>query len=106
MVTLNKIKSVKKSVIKLLTANPKLRDNDDKLIATIWYNEVAKLNTDLSAVDFLKVLGKGGLTSPEAITRARRKAQQHNMELRGTSYQGRLKEEINIRRGINTDEII
>lgn len=103
MVSLDKIKSVKKSVETLLRKNPKLRDSDDKLIATIWYNETVKLNEGLSAKDFLKVLGKGALTSPEAITRARRKAQQHNIDLRGTNYQGRLKEEINIRRGINKD---
>lgn len=103
MVTLAKIKSVKGSVEKLLKSNPKLRDNDDKLIATIWYNEVVKKNEDLSAKEFLQVLGKGALSSPEAITRARRKVQQHNTDLRGENYQGRLKEEINIRRGINKD---
>ena len=103
MVTLNKIKSVKNTIKKLLISTPKLRDNDDKLIATIWYNEVVRDNEALTAKDFLIVLGKGGLTSPEAITRARRKTQQHNPELRGTNYQGRLKEEINVRRGINKE---
>jgi len=103
MVSLDKIKSVKKSVETLLRKNPKLRDSDDKLIATIWYNETVKLNEGLSAKDFLKVMGRGALTSPEAIRRARQKIQQHNMDLRGTNYQGRLKEEINIRRGINSD---
>lgn len=103
MVSLQKIKSVKGSIEKLLKSNPKLRDSDDKLIATIWYNEVVKKNEDLSAKEFLQVLGKGALTSPEAIRRSRQKLQQHNPELRGTNYQGRLKEEINIRRGINKD---
>lgn len=103
MVTLAKIKSVKKSIIKLLNSNDKLRDNDDMLIATIWYNEVVKDNPDLSAKDFLKILGQSKLTNSEAIRRARQKAQQHNPELRGKNYQGRLKEEINIRRGINKE---
>jgi len=59
MVTLTKIKSVKGSAKKLLESNPKLRDSDDKLIATIWYNETVKLNEGLSAKDFLKVMGRG-----------------------------------------------
>jgi len=34
---IKEIKSVKKVVIELLTEHPHLRDDDNKLIANIWY---------------------------------------------------------------------
>lgn len=101
MANLNKIKSVSNTVLGLLKKNSALRDSDDQLVATIWYNEVVKNNPDISAKEFLVLLGQGKLSNPEAVTRARRKVQQKNSELRGSNYQGRLKEEINVRRGIN-----
>jgi hypothetical protein len=102
MATLNKIKSVKNTVLTLLEQNESLRDSDDKLIANIWFNEVGKKNPELVVKDFLVLLGQSKLSNPEAITRARRSIQQKNPELRGNNYQGRLKEEINVRKKIHT----
>ena len=102
MSIIHKIKSVKNTITKLLTSNKSLRDNDNQLLAIIWYNEAVRQNQELTAKEFLVLLGQGKLSNPEAITRARRKIQQQNTELRGKNYQGRLKEEIDVRRTINT----
>jgi len=49
--------------------------------------KLSELNmNDMSAVNFLKMLIEGKLTSPEAITRVRRKLQEHDATLRGDTY--------------------
>lgn len=89
MSTAEQILSVYDKVVNLLGANPHLRDDDAKLIATIWLKElggqepVAKLN----GMQFLHIIANNqDLTSPESITRARRKAQEENLHLRGKKY--------------------
>lgn len=82
---LSQIVKVKDKVEYLLVRYPLLRDDDNKLIAKIWYSE-----TDtVTARDFLVSLGSGELCSSEAITRCRRKLQESNPELRGEKYNQR-----------------
>ena len=84
----------------LLEAYPKLRDNDVRLVATYYYNNIANIN-QMSAIDFLEVMVNGNLPSPDTITRARRKIQEKHPELRGAKYEEKQKLELEFRQNIN-----
>ncbi len=74
-------------IIDLLTDTPQLRDDDNKLIASFWSNE---LNSDIrSANDFLMEFYSGHFTSAETIRRTRQRVQQTNPYLRGSKYKDR-----------------
>lgn len=95
------ILKIKEAVTSLLEKHPHLRDNDNKLIATIWRLEVGKENIDgLSALGFLIYVAEGRLSSAESIRRSRQKIQEDRPELRGTNYNKRQK------KGIETKLII
>lgn len=85
------MKLIKDKVLKLLEANPMYRDDDNKLIARIWFNECemygCKTHTDL-----LKLLATGKLTSSESIRRSRQKTQEEIPALRGLKYKERHEE--------------
>lgn len=77
----------RKRVERLLRAKPHLRDNDDKLIASIWYNDAGMAdNNDMPAIDLLNMFADGKLTNPETIRRSRQQLQEQNPGLRGESY--------------------
>ena len=82
---LGSIVKTKDKVEYLLEHNPILRDDDNKLIAKIWWSE----NKNKTAKNFLIGFGNGKYTSPEAIRRARQKLQEHNPHLRGNLYKKR-----------------
>jgi len=87
------ISAIKDKIIFLLENYPHLRDDDNKLIANIWHNEVS---INLDAKSFLSLLAKGKLTNTETIRRCRQKVQEQHPELRGTKYKYRqdLKTEV------------
>lgn len=87
---------VKDKVEYLLENYPILRDDDNKLIAKIWWSEsnVTQLES------FLRDFGKGNHSSPEAIRRARQKLQEHNPHLRGNLYAKRHKNGETVKSGI------
>ena len=80
--------SLIKDRVKALLVNHKhLRDSDNKLIATIWKQDL--FNLDLNpkfelAFTFLALYADGKLTNSETIRRVRQKIQEENPELRGT----------------------
>lgn len=76
----------------LLIARPALRDDDRKLIATVWF-QLLKLSgkQDISAVDFFKLYVKSELPSSETIRRTRQKLQEEKKQLRGERYNERQK---------------
>ena len=79
------ISKQKDFIIKLLLTQPELRDDDYKLIATIW--EYEAVGSDImTAADFLNDFGKGKYTNPESIRRCRAKLQEEMPELRGKKY--------------------
>tara|TARA_R110000772_G_scaffold233800_2_gene345366 strand:- start:6020 stop:6289 length:270 start_codon:yes stop_codon:yes gene_type:complete len=84
----------------LLEAYPKLRDNDVRLVATYYYNNIANIN-QMSAIEFLEVMVNGNLPSPDTITRARRKIQEKHPELRGVKYEEKQRLEVEFRQNIN-----
>ena len=93
---LSKIIKVKDKVEHLLEKYPLLRDDDNKLIAKIWWHENKFHNTK----DFLINFGNGNIISPEAIRRARQKLQEHNPNLRGALYNKRHKNGATVKSGI------
>ena len=79
------IKSDKERITKLLEIRPHLRDDDNKIIANIWTNDLALLKIDARAItgfELLEMVANGKLTNPESIRRCRQKIQQHNPQLR------------------------
>ena len=103
-----KIKSTKEKVIKLLESNVNYRNDDEKLVARYWWDEL-NINKEviqvgiksLDAIGLLRMYSEGKLTSADIITRARRKAQEENPELRGSKWKKRHEEEKLVRDEIN-----
>lgn len=95
---IKKIKSNYDKVEWFLINKPFTRDSDLKLIAIWWRNEAVKQG--LYEEDFLEDFAKGKYTTPEAITRARRKVQELNPHLRGKSYKTRKENEQKVREQI------
>lgn len=105
MSVLANIQATKDKVIHLLKRKAEYKDDDEKLVAAFWFNEVRdKYKNDtkaMTAYDFLDLYSRGGLTSADVITRARRKAQEENKELRGKKWAERQHEEKEVRQHIN-----
>ena len=97
---LKQLIKVQDSVKLLLEAYPKLRDNDVRLVASYYYNNIANIN-QMSAIELLEVMVNGNLPSPDTITRARRKIQEKHPELRGVKYEEKQKFEKQVRENIN-----
>lgn len=97
---LKQILKVQEQVKILLETYPKLRDNDVRLVASYYYNNISNIN-QMSAIDFLQIMVNGNLPSPDTITRARRKLQEKHPELRGVNYVERQKLEKQVRQEIN-----
>lgn len=94
--SLKKIKSTMTVVQDLLSKYPHLRDDDNKLVANIWFGERKSEYTTY----FLSDYAEGKLTPADSITRARRKLQELHPELRGKKYNERHKEEKKVRKNI------
>lgn len=84
---------LKKIVVDLLKQNPALRDDDKKLCARIWVNQVGgKQNAqDVSMYAFLVnwTMDKSPLYSQESIGRCRRQSQEMDATLRGLKWKER-----------------
>jgi hypothetical protein len=99
------IKSKKEDVKRYLEADEKYRDDDESLVARFWHEELRKQQIDsksITGMDLLKRYADGKLTSADVITRARRKVQEENVELRGKKWEKRHEEESDVRKTINT----
>ena len=71
----------------LLIKHPHLRDNDNKLLANVWFQSVIPLEE--AWMDFLALIASGDLPSSESIRRCRQKLQELNPELRGELWDKR-----------------
>jgi|TARA_Y100000034_G_scaffold116055_1_gene153893 hypothetical protein len=71
-----------------LQKHPVLRDNDNRLIANIWFKRLVTID-ELSGKDLLMLIAKGKLPSFESISRCRRKIQQEDKSLRGRLWDER-----------------
>jgi len=77
-----------KIVKELLKTSPKLKDNDQQLVANVWYVQARdKHDMDkMTAKEFLHELARGKIMSSESITRCRRKLQEEHTYLRGEKW--------------------
>lgn len=94
---------VKDRVKALLATWPHLRDNDNKLIANIWNQDLMNKGynkEELSANKFLALYATGQLSNAETIRRVRQKLQEENPELRGTVNDKRQEQAEQVRKEI------
>lgn len=99
------IKQLKPRVLKKLKDHQHLRDNDSKLMANIWYDDIVRLKKDpkeLSAYGLLTFISDGKLSNPESIRRNRCKLQQIYKELRGNTYSERKRKQEAIKHELKT----
>ena len=79
----------------LLMSHKHLRDDDNKLIATIWHWQIQKKYKkhidNMSAMELLKYYASRQLASAESIRRSRAKLQEMHESLRGQKYEQRHK---------------
>ena len=80
----------------LLTNHSHLRDDDEKLMATMWFKHMGEKLESMSAFDLLKQLSTSNLPSYESISRCRRKLQEECPELRGEKWGKRHKSQENV----------
>ena len=80
-----KITRLTDRVIRLLTVESDLRDNDRRLTCNIWWKSVSNPEL-LMFEDFIKLYIKGKVPESDSITRCRRKVQEEKKELRGKSW--------------------
>ena len=80
-----KITRLTDRVIRLLTIESTLRDDDRRLICNIWWKSVSNPEL-LMFEDFIKLYIKGKVPESDSITRCRRKVQEEKKELRGKSW--------------------
>ena len=84
--------STKQQVTYWLTKHPSLRDDDNRLCANIWAEELTALGfgaIETQAVEFLRLYSFNKLTSAPSIKRARAKLQEECPEFRGEKYNHR-----------------
>jgi len=96
-------KSTKEMIRNLLIERPHLRDNDDRLIATIWlrFTNDAK---EISGYDLLERYAEGKLPKAEAIRRARQSVQESDPIYRGALHEERKKYSQKVRENIKTKD--
>lgn len=91
-------------VKKLSQMIPGCRDNDNRLIANFWMQELRTKGLtvkELTAGEFLSMFASGELSSPETIRRSRQKLQEEFIFLRGKLfYKRKGKNEAEVRNEI------
>ncbi len=87
-----KIKKSKDIVEKLLKEQPHLRDDDNKLLASVWYIQIRHMNMlpeDISGYKVLDLVANKKLANAESVRRSRAKLQELRTDLRGKIYASR-----------------
>lgn len=85
------IRNLTELVSMKLATHSHLRDNDNRLIATIWSVQMGgkeNLKT-ITAFELLQIYSEGRLSSTETIRRCRQKVQELNPALRGDLWHRR-----------------
>ena len=94
---------VKDRVKALLVKHPHLRDDDNKLIATIWKFQLIKMDLDPNTTptyNFFSLYSQRKLINAETIRRVRQKIQEENPELKGTVNEARQEQGEEVRKQI------
>jgi hypothetical protein len=95
MKTTKKLKTLKEKVKILLTKFTELRDDDKLLVTKMWFYELKKYEVEpslMTAMQFFQIYQQDILSNSDHITRAKRKIQEENPELRGKTWDERHKE--------------
>lgn len=101
------LKTIKDRVTYLLETKPHLRDDDGKLIASMWWQDLRKrgINAhDISAFHLMEMFIANQITHPESIRRERANLQKNNAELRGENYELRKGNQGDIRKDLGYEE--
>tara|TARA_R110002020_G_scaffold183360_6_gene379658 strand:- start:2061 stop:2381 length:321 start_codon:yes stop_codon:yes gene_type:complete len=89
------MKHLKSKITALLKQKPDTKENDLRLTAWIWYEQIQKLENkqieDVSFMDFIRLFVNKKLAHPESVRRCRAKLQELTPELRGKNYINRIK---------------
>ena len=99
----NKIKEMQVVVEDLLHQYAHYRDSDTRIIAHIWMRQLGGLENmkSISLYDFFQLwIENKNIVSPDTITRARRKVQEENVDLRGKTYKKRKKQAKDVKKNI------
>ncbi len=83
------ITDISAMTLKILTEDPRTRDDDQLLCAIIWSRLAMKQGLDVrnkTGYEFLLLYVQNKLVSADTITRARRKIQEERPSLRGKKY--------------------
>jgi hypothetical protein len=99
----NKIKEMQVVVEDLLHQYAHYRDSDTRIIAHIWMRQLGGLENmkSISLYDFLQLwIENKNIVSPDTITRARRKVQEENVDLRGKTYKKRKEQSKDVKKNI------
>ena len=78
----------------------RMKDDDGLLVATLWRNEIGEAYKTMTALDLLKMVAYNKLTKSSVIERARRKVQELNPGLRGTTYKQKKNYEKKVRKNL------
>jgi len=91
-----KLKEIMHIVERYLQDHPHLRDDDNKLIASIWKhhlkNQFGFAIHNMSSIQLLELIADGKMINAQSITRARRKLQELVPAYRGKKYMERMAE--------------
>ena len=94
---------IKQTVIDLLTQYNDFKDNDQQLVAWYWKLEMEAMgypSSNTPAMNFLKLMANGRLTSSDTITRVRRLVQEETPELRGKKYDERQAKQSQVKKDL------
>jgi hypothetical protein len=100
---INKIKEMQVVVEDLLHQYAHYRDSDTRIIAHIWMRQLGGLENmkSISLYDFFQLwIENKNIVSPDTITRARRKVQEENVDLRGKTYKKRKEQSKDVKKNI------
>lgn len=82
----------KDMITTLLSMHPHLRDDNNRLLATVWSIELSVEGINAKSItghELLNLIAKGTITKSGSITRVSRKLQEQKVELRGEKYNRR-----------------
>lgn len=98
-----KVQAVMPTVKSLIEEMPSLADNNKRLIANLWYQELKRMGITKIYPDVKEILSLvvKALPSAESIARASRKLQMDNPELQGKEWKKRQAHSKVYRKNIN-----
>ena len=100
---IHKIKEMQVVVEDLLHQYSHYRDSDTRIIAHIWMRQLGGLENmkSISLYDFFQLwIENKNIVAPDTITRARRKVQEENVDLRGKTYKKRKEQSKDVKKNI------